>query len=83
LGIKIDVFPDPASELVTVNFDSVSGQTRVNLINNLGIVLMEKEFYINGNSHKVDFDIAGLQSGVYLLGVVCENIYEIRKVIVF
>ncbi len=82
-GIEIDVFPNPASELVTVKFDNFRGQTNVNLMNSLGVVLKNREFYIDGNSYQVDFDLAGLQSGVYFLGVVCENIQEVRKVIVY
>ena len=83
MGIGIDVFPNPASELVIVKFDNFRGQTKVNLINNLGVVLKKREFYNDGNSYQVDFDLAGLQSGVYFLGVVCENRQEVRKVVVY
>ena len=41
------------------------------------------ELLNDGNSYQVDFDLAGLQSGVYFIGVVSENILEFRKVIVY
>lgn len=83
LGIEIDVFPNPASELVTIKFDNFRGQTKVNLINSLGVVLKKREFFIDGNSNQVDFDLSGMQSGVYFIGVICENIQEVKKVIVY
>jgi hypothetical protein len=83
LNIEIDVYPNPARELVTVKFDNYSGQTIVSLINNFGVVLKKMEVYIDVNSYKVDFDLAGLQSGVYYLRVICENSQEISKIIVY
>ena len=83
LGIEIDIFPNPASELVTVKLNNFHGQISINLMNSLGVVLKKREFFNDGNSHQVNFDLAGLQSGVYFLGVACGNIQEIKKVIVY
>lgn len=83
MGIEIDIFPNPASESITVKFKNFSGQTKVNLINSLGVVLKKREFNNDGNSCQVDFDLADLQSGVYFVGVVCENVQEVKKVIVY
>ena len=46
-------------------------------------MLKNREFYNDGNSYQVDFDLAGLQSGVYYLTVEGENIQEVRKVIIY
>ena len=82
-AIEIDIFPNPASELLTIKIRNLSGQTNVTLINSFGLVLKKREFYNDGNSYQVDFDIADLQSGVYFVAVVSENIQEIKKLIVY
>jgi hypothetical protein len=82
-NIGIKVFPNPASESFIVKLDNFSGQAKVNLRNSFGVVLKKRGFYIDGNSYQFEFDLAGLQGGIYYLSVECENIQEIRKVIVY
>ena len=79
----IEIFPNPASESFTVKFNGFSGRVKVNMINNLGVVVKKKEVSTDGNVYQTKFDVAGLQSGVYYLRVVCENSQAIKKVIVY
>ena len=81
--IGIEVFPNPASESFVVKLDYFSGQAKVNLRNSFGVVLKKKEFYIDGNSYQFEIDLAGLQGGIYYLSVECENIQEVKKIIVY
>lgn len=82
-NIEIDIFPNPVSDLLTVNLKSFSGKIKINIISNLGVVIKEKEFLINGNPYQFNFDLSGLPSGVYYLSVESENIQEIRKILVY
>ena len=82
-NIGVEVFPNPASESFIVKFDDFSGQAKVSLMNSLGVVIEKKEIFIEGDVNQVSFDLAGLQSGVYYLVVVCENNQEVEKIIVY
>jgi hypothetical protein len=82
-NIEIEVFPNPASESFIVKLDNFSGQAKVNLRNSMGVMLKKRDFNIDENSYQFEIDLAGLQGGVYFLGVKWENIQEVRKVIVY
>jgi len=82
-NIGIEVFPNPASDVLTVKFDNFSGQAKVKLRNSMGVVLKKRDFYIDGSSYQFEIDLAGLQGGFYYLSIESGSIREVRKVIVF
>jgi hypothetical protein len=82
-NIVIDVFPNPASELFIVKLDNFRGQAMVSLANNLGVVLLKRGIYSDGNLYQFEIDIASLQIGFYYLNVDCEGNQVVKKVIVY
>ncbi len=82
-NIEINLFPNPVSDVLTVNVNNFSGKAIINIVNNLGVIIKEKKLLMDGNSYQFEFDLSGMRSGVYYLSVESENIQEIRKIIVY
>lgn len=60
---KLTVFPNPASNSITVNLNRGK---KILIVNLLGEIVLEKSFLPNSNG-KVEFDISLLSSGIYFI----------------
>ena len=72
---SVKVYPNPTSNVVTVEFDNLTGDNfTVSLYDNLGRLVYEKT---NITTNKFEFDINNLKSGAYHYQLVTEN--QLRK----
>jgi hypothetical protein len=62
----VSLFPNPANSEVRVQLNVQSGNSRVNILNSLGEIVLRKSF--TGNS--ATLDITGLPSGLYLVEII-------------
>jgi hypothetical protein len=78
LSESIFIYPNPASDKLTVSFGDDSGK-KLTLFNTLGVVALER----TSLSKKCEINISNLQSGPYFLRITDENgNREVRKVII-
>lgn len=62
---EVNVYPNPAKDLVTVSFDAAFNANRsIVLYDLLGSKVAE--YAVNGNNGKMTFDVSALKNGVYL-----------------
>ncbi len=64
--IRIEVYPNPARDLIAIKFPKWGQGYSICIINNLGQTLYKKNLVIEGNNI-TKFDISGLKNGVYQL----------------
>jgi hypothetical protein len=82
LANNLQVFPNPASDLLTVSLDNSSGENvSLSLQNLMGQTV--KEFNLgNHTSIKSALDVTGLSKGIYLLNVKAGNSSSLKKVVI-
>jgi hypothetical protein len=78
---EINVFPNPATYTLAVNFECQSETARLKVVNVLSEALMQKRVNAVDGIFETQLDIAGLKCGIYMLKVETEN-GECRKVFV-
>lgn len=82
--LKLNVYPNPLSDIVNIEFNSLDTDYRISLFNATGqeIILTEnvKEQNIN-NTKKVEFNLNNLQSGAYFIKLEADNNIVIKKII--
>jgi len=65
----ISIFPNPASDLLTIIFSKISSPSQFKIFNMLG----EMKYSSLISSQRTSIDISGLANGVYLVEVITEN----------
>lgn len=76
--MEIEVFPNPATDQLTVQFKgTLSGEYTINLVNNLGKTVIHIPHVIIFENNSKTIDIKNLDAGVYFL--IIENKERTRK----
>ncbi len=76
------VYPNPASNVVNINFDNeISGDVEINLFSNAGVLISSKTVKVGGQS-TFAVPIDALASGIYFLKLSSENFSAAHKIAV-
>lgn len=78
---SVNVFPNPATDVVNVTFGEIKGNVVMALFSNDGKVVANKNANVVSGQN-VAFDVNGVASGVYTLRVSAENGVYTKKVII-
>lgn len=74
---ELQVFPNPASDQITLQFSSgTNNQTKYVIYDSYGIVVLEKDFGQSSGTISEQIDISGLQTGLYLVRAFIGNSSE-------
>ncbi len=74
LHSTIKIYPNPATDVLYLEYDRLNGPVRVELINSTG--RLEKEFLLNG---EISLNIKDLESGVYFIRLVKDSEVVIKR----
>ena len=74
---KINVYPNPAIDRITIQNLNTRQQSTFKLYNNQGVKVMTSALSSNGN-----INLSGLKAGVYYYQVVCENKVQNGKLMI-
>jgi len=78
--VTISVFPNPASETVSVNFNlPSSNEIDVEILNQLGKVVYAEHFSENRDKGRLNFDISQLVAGTYFLKLSSNDGYQVKQ----
>jgi len=75
----ITVFPNPASQQVTISFPELAPYSKVQLIDGLGRVLAEKDV----TSVRTNFERGGIAGGVYFIRTIRKDASTVIRKVVF
>jgi hypothetical protein len=75
--IKVDVYPNPTSEFITIEGEELTGKTRVMIYDQLGSVVLDQKLDGNNQLH-----VGQLHSGLYQLMLVEEGVIVYSEKIV-
>ncbi|MGA1415087.1 MAG: T9SS type A sorting domain-containing protein, partial [Candidatus Kapaibacteriota bacterium] len=62
-----NVYPNPASSMITVNGLEFNGPAKAQIYSAMGIMISEFDIMIDGNT--TSFDVNGLSSGSYMFRI--------------
>jgi hypothetical protein len=74
----INLYPNPASEMVSVNAEGIEGKVTVQILDLTGRVMMQQD----GTAQNFRFDVSNLAKGSYFVRMNGENINAVRKLVV-
>ena len=74
----ISLYPNPASEMVSINAEGLEGMVTVQILDLTGRVMMQQE----GAAQNFRFDVSSFAKGSYFVRMNGENINAVRKLIV-
>lgn len=77
---ELDIYPNPASDEVTINFPEASGIAGISLYNIVGTEIISKTFNVRNNS--VVFSLSDVGDGVYFIRTKIGNMVFMNKVMV-
>ncbi|MEP7171059.1 MAG: PKD domain-containing protein [Bacteroidota bacterium] len=73
-GSILEVYPNPASEIATIEFAYNEPSVKLDVIDYLGQSIISNTLYpASGNLYKTDLDISSLSSGIYFLKVTSKS----------
>jgi hypothetical protein len=73
-SIKLNVFPTPASDNVSISFVMESAKAQITVLNTLGQTLISKTAYAKMNNNFVEkLSLNGLANGVYYVQIKNDN----------
>jgi len=79
----IQIFPNPATEFVTVSGKALKmDNLNIEMLNMEGKTLMKDEMIINDGSLLQKIDLHGIPKGVYILKIVSDNEVTLKKLLV-
>jgi photosystem II stability/assembly factor-like uncharacterized protein len=77
-----NVSPNPTDGLITINYSGLqSGNTRLEIINSIGQVVIQDDFFANTSSMNKNFDLDKFPSGVYYVSLWNKGIRVTEKII--
>jgi hypothetical protein len=76
-GNEINIYPNPATNIITVSATTFTGEMDVSVYDILGQLHLKKIL----NDNKGDIDISGLNRGIYMVRVTVRNNYWARKIV--
>lgn len=65
----LNVYPNPATEIISVSFEGVEGAQNALIIDMTGRVVFEKEVQIMEGNNTIDFNVTTLNEGAYFVKV--------------
>ncbi|MFH0756503.1 MAG: T9SS type A sorting domain-containing protein [Bacteroidota bacterium] len=68
-GVVARVFPNPATNLVTVEMEMEDGEAAMEVLSLTGQVVIRQEAYPSGGLLKESIDVSGLARGMYMLRI--------------
>lgn len=74
----ITLYPNPASEMVSINAEGIEGKVTVQILDLTGRVMMQQD----GTAQNFRFDVSNLTKGSYFVRMNGENINAVRKLVV-
>jgi hypothetical protein len=78
----LNVFPNPASDLVNVTFVSTEKQSRLSVYDLMGKELIAKNTVSNSGLSQQELDVSHLARGTYILMLTSENSRKTQKIII-
>lgn len=76
--MDIEVFPNPANQIMSVRLKSWDGeQVKLMIYDSFGHLVIEKSF-----ANEIDLNVVDLPKGVYILKLNAKNQNEVRKIII-
>ncbi|MDC1068884.1 T9SS type A sorting domain-containing protein, partial [Candidatus Kapabacteria bacterium] len=80
-GFKVT--PNPTDGKIEINYNGLSaGNTRLEIIDNLGQVILTDEFYSNGSHFNQTFDLTNQSKGIYFVSLWNNGIRVSKKIII-
>jgi hypothetical protein len=77
------VYPNPANNILNLSFEGVDGEkVRLFVYNQLGQVVIEKEFTGQSGMQSEQINISGLQNGLYIIKIISGNNDQLTKRII-
>ena len=67
--IALDMFPNPASEQLTVSFDAAGGDVSFTVTNLMGQTVIARTETMFEGFNSINFDVTGLEPGAYFLTI--------------
>ena len=67
--IALDMFPNPASEQLTVSFDAAGGDVNFTVTNLMGQTVIARTETMFEGFNSINFDVTGLEPGAYFLTI--------------
>lgn len=81
--VSINVFPNPAKEVVTVSLSNVSSSSvSVTLIDMLGKTVFESVYSVNTSAQNLGIDLNKINPGVYFIHVIAGNEKLTKRIVV-
>ncbi len=82
--LKVNIFPNPAAESATIEFDLPgTGNVKVDLVNSLGQTLTRiTDTYCKAGRHRVKADLSMYPEGIYIVAVHANELFFFGKVAV-
>lgn len=77
--IMVSIYPNPAKENIMIDYSGAVEIRRVELVNSLGQVMLEKEIHFATGSAALD--ISSLKSGSYVLKIITDHGTIVRQFI--
>lgn len=79
---KFVVYPNPNDGRLKLTFTNLKiGKYRVQIINDIGDIVFEKDLYLGENVHEEEIELSGLSRGIYFAKIFDKEITETRKII--
>lgn len=72
------LYPNPASQMVSVNAEGIEGKVTVQIVDLNGRVMMEQQ----GSAQNYRFDVSTLSQGAYFVRMTSESVNAVSKLIV-
>jgi hypothetical protein len=80
--MNVEVYPNPTSELITVEFQNMNpGQHTTEMIDITGKVILKEQIETTLGTKKFSIDLAGYPRGLYLLKISGENFSYLKKIL--
>ena len=76
---SIKIAPNPSSDLVLISFSSFTTSAKIEIVDALGKIVLNKEIVINSNEYLLD--IERISQGMYYLSIINGNIKNTYKII--
>lgn len=77
------VYPNPASEIVHIKFNSpINNNTLISITDQVGKLIMHDVNYISSDNNKFTLDISDLQAGIYFIHLNVNDKILTRKIVV-
>lgn len=72
-AFEINLYPNPATHTVTVNFESNTATAKLQVLNTVGQVVIEKQLRGANGSYEEQLDVSKLNTGIYFLLIETSN----------